>query len=1006
VQSEWLALASRQGLLYAEQLTPSGNGNGIADRAGQVVALVLGGRAADLGPVRPEPVDVHDHDLDAVQRDAVARALHVSDLFLLQGFAGTGKSRVVAELVAQAADRGQRVLLVAPTAPAIDRVLERVAAGGRVCAVRCLGRDEQPDTLPPASRALTLAAQARRLREEAVPAARRDVEAREERCRRHRHDEPLLARVQHLAEQSAPLVARHEALERRRAEIPSEVEAAAAETGPTPADDFGQGLHDCARGLDDVRAGLASSLTELQKNRAQQQQELDELVIRLASVRPLAEAKDRGRWWSPAWWRALFQPGIVAARDELDARQRQVQDTITDLDRQAEQCEQERRSAEHRFVDERSRLVAAEVSRRQAQVEAEEASVRQQIDALTAEWQALCERFEIGTLRPGEVTPEAARAVRDRWLRQRQHDDEALAFARDWAACLAQSAQSFGQRLPEYVNLVAATTAALAADPLFGDASTHGSGFDLLVLEEAEAVTEPEFLALARRARRWVLVGEPAGPFSRPVPDDGRARAAVRAATVPFFHRLWEQLHCDPRRLPYAWARQQDRLCCTLWPVSPEQRTGLEVERLVDFPDVELRILNLPGVSPRLAEVAFPASMSIAAAKEYLYRELQEVPVCASSPCLTWVEEPERLVLQLADVPQANTLPVHLDAGVRELVGVAEVSSREASAASWETCAVEFDRRLGWQRRQAEDWVRNRLALNDLGRTASLRTPYRMQADLAAFVGEIFFPSAYRQAGRTASRDGPPATEGASRSVVEFLPVPPVPSARAQPGPRGPGGPNGNHRPRGPAKGGAGLELDPADVRQRERLPSALSAGLPGSGRVNYLEAQAAVGVVQSLLADRSLASQARDALPPNDPIIAVLAPYAAQAELIRRLLAQAPGVASSALRVEVGVPADFRQRECLVAVVSLTRSHTHRAVAFGDDPRLLTLALTRARHKIILLGDVGTLLRRVQWQGPLEHLDEAAAQRERELLVGLARCLEGEGPTPAAFRLREGGGP
>src|SRR5262249_46864236 len=133
-------------------------------------------------------VEVGDTALDAAQRDAVAKAVHTPDVFLLQGLPGTGKSRVVAEIVAQAAARGERVLLVAPAAPAIDRVLGWVATREAACPVRCLDRDERAETLPTPIRALTFTERVRSLHEHAVRAARESAQARDQRCSRLRQD--------------------------------------------------------------------------------------------------------------------------------------------------------------------------------------------------------------------------------------------------------------------------------------------------------------------------------------------------------------------------------------------------------------------------------------------------------------------------------------------------------------------------------------------------------------------------------------------------------------------------------------------------------------------------------------------------------------------------------------------------------------------------------------------------------------------------------------------------
>ena len=78
-----------------------------------------------------------------MQREAVSRALATPDICLIQGLPGTGKSRVVAEIVLQAAQRGERVLLLAQTPAPLDRILELVGEHETLCPVRGRGRDEK-----------------------------------------------------------------------------------------------------------------------------------------------------------------------------------------------------------------------------------------------------------------------------------------------------------------------------------------------------------------------------------------------------------------------------------------------------------------------------------------------------------------------------------------------------------------------------------------------------------------------------------------------------------------------------------------------------------------------------------------------------------------------------------------------------------------------------------------------------------------------------------------------
>src|SRR5262245_62226062 len=155
-QRELLSLAGRQGVLYAHQLPQAGNGTA-ADRHRPLLTRILTCQASQLPPLRTTPLTFHDDALDDVQRDAVARAIQTPDVCLVQGLPGTGKSRVVAEIVTQAADRGERVLLLAPTPAPVDRVLEAVADRPALCPIRCPGRAEAVEDLPEASRGFTLA---------------------------------------------------------------------------------------------------------------------------------------------------------------------------------------------------------------------------------------------------------------------------------------------------------------------------------------------------------------------------------------------------------------------------------------------------------------------------------------------------------------------------------------------------------------------------------------------------------------------------------------------------------------------------------------------------------------------------------------------------------------------------------------------------------------------------------------------------------------------------------
>jgi hypothetical protein len=228
---------------------------------------------------------------------------------------------------------------------------------------------------------------------------------------------------------------------------------------------------------------------------------------------------------------------------------------------------------------------------------------------------------------------------------------------------------------------------------------------------------------------------------------------------------------------------------------------------------------------------------------------------------------------------------------------------------------------------------------------------------------------------------GPPAPRRADApalagAAVEFVAVPPADRRNGQPGRRG----------------GAGYELDLGDGRQRAILPPEVRDALPARGLVNLAEARAVVERLERLVAGGAPAP------------VGVLALTAAQAALIRRLAARSAALAGAALVIDV--PPGLRQREVRTLVVSLTRSHLHRAVHYGEEPSWLPLALARGRERLVLVGDPGTLARRAQWDGPLDHLDAAAARRERELVQHLVGYLQGRGRHAGAFRVLEGACP
>ena len=86
--------------------------------------------------------------------------------------------------------------------------------------------------------------------------------------------------------------------------------------------------------------------------------------------------------------------------------------------------------------------------------------------------------------------------------------------------------------------------------------------------------------------------------------------------------------------------------------------------------------------------------------------------------------------------------------------------------------------------------------------------------------------------------------------------------------------------------------------------------------------------------------------LSPQD--IAVIAPYAAQVRLLRD---QFDGEG-----LEIDTVDGFQGREKEAVVISLVRSNEQNEIGFLADRRRMNVALTRARRKLIVIGDSATL--------------------------------------------------
>jgi AAA domain len=937
-RADALSLAHQQGLLYPHQLPPITNGVKPTTAAAKdsdappAIVRLLAGKTDALPPPVLEAITFLDADLDDLQRQAVVRALGTPDLLLLQGLPGTGKSRVVAEIISQAIARGQRILFLAGQTASLDVILHRLVDRSDVFALRFLDTLEKPESLPAWLRGFTLDEQKRAFLERVVAGARRNHEQAETTCRLHRDTEPLWAELRMCAERHAEVDAKLQALE-------TEVSHFAAQSADLP---FVAKLADLRKSCDEAIVALDATLRIHQEALARCDQEAADLAARIAEREPGFRAKKDSRFWTLAYWTNLFNGSIIPEMEALLEQHARClagrQEIVQQIDQVAEQ--QNRRREE--FDQERAVLLNGEVQARRQTLE------DQRCD-LDGQWTALCQRLNAEL---ADKTRTGIDSAREACRARMKQDEQQCRFAQQWTQFVEENGPSLAARLPSFANVLAGTILRWHTDAKFRDAVA--SPVDLLIVEDAETLTEADLLKLSRQARRSILVAQAlAEPTPAPTVAEKASRALLAAPLVSAacWQRLWQTLGGDAGRWPCTWQREQGRLVCQLAPLTAEDRQHLETEGLADAPDIELRILHRPRTRPCLAQVIFAPHCAFESAFSFMVREVQEFPLEPVGQCAWWSDEPQRFCRHLGPTSQRIAAWLTIESGLR--LGTVADEEGEATRVG----CIEFDKAAGWDRARAEAWLHRHRPFYDHERTIFLQTPYRFARPLAQIVESVVRCGDWL----TAALPMPSAAD----RPFEFAAVPPL------------------AKPEWPREG-AGLELDLSAGRHADRLPVGLRQGLPARGFVNYLEAQALVRRLETWVAKESAVAGR----------VAVLALYEGQVELLRRLIEQSEVLRARGFMPEVALPSRLHQRECDVVFLSLTRSHAHRSVAFGEDAKELPLALTRGRSRLFVFGDPGSLCKRTNWHGPLDQLDAASAHQELVRLSRLLACVQKHGPT------------
>jgi ATP-dependent RNA/DNA helicase IGHMBP2 len=95
---------------------------------------------------------------------------------------------------------------------------------------------------------------------------------------------------------------------------------------------------------------------------------------------------------------------------------------------------------------------------------------------------------------------------------------------------------------------------------------------------------------------------------------------------------------------------------------------------------------------------------------------------------------------------------------------------------------------------------------------------------------------------------------------------------------------------------------------------------------------------------------------PDNFPSVAVISPYKHQVEVLKQQLASYEELRDLETAITVNTIDSFQGQERDAVYISMTRSNADSSIGFLSDIRRMNVAMTRARKKLVVIGDSATL--------------------------------------------------
>ncbi len=149
-----------------------------------------------------------------------------------------------------------------------------------------------------------------------------------------------------------------------------------------------------------------------------------------------------------------------------------------------------------------------------------------------------------------------------------------------------------------------------------------------------------------------------------------------------------------------------------------------------------------------------------------------------------------------------------------------------------------------------------------------------------------------------------------------------------------------------------------------------------GNAISNPEEAAFSISYLKQLAAERQWESAF--------PTIGIISPYRRQIDELKEMLRQTPELQAFQQRITINTIDSFQGQERDMILISMTRSNNDNRIGFLSEIRRMNVAMTRARKKLVVIGDSSTLSQHEYYAGFIAYAEQHDAYKSAWEYMGV----------------------